>query len=127
MSFGQFFFQVGDRQALVFEQYEQVVDQVSGLRGQLVAISDGAGQRGFHTFLTDLLGDALWTFRQEACGPAVGGISGGAESNGLFQARETTQARRVFDATRARTRSIRSITTASAPSARADAAASRPT
>ena len=58
MSFGQFFFQVGDRQALVFEQYEQVVDQVGCLVNHVRIVVryclDDGFDRFFAYFLCDL-------------------------------------------------------------------------
>ncbi len=56
-------------QILVLQQHQQVIDQVRSFVGQLFAIVDRGGQRGFHAFLPDLLRDALG-----AAGVQAGGV-----------------------------------------------------
>ena len=65
MSFGQFFFQVGDRQALVFEQYEQVVDQVGCLVNHVRIVVRYCLDDGFDRFFAYFLCDLFNAFGEQ--------------------------------------------------------------
>ncbi len=70
-----------------------MVEQIGGFVDELLPILGHGGQRHFHTFLTDLLGDALGPFAIEAGGVAGGRIGPFAGGQDLFQLCQKTEGR----------------------------------
>jgi len=62
--------------AAAAKEYEQVEEQVSGLRDDFVVGFHNGGERDFESFFADFLGDTLGAFGEEPCGVAALGTVG---------------------------------------------------
>lgn len=63
---GEFFFEVGDRAVVGFEQYKQVVDQVRRLVDECIAVAVDSLDDGLDSLFADLLSDLVDPAREES-------------------------------------------------------------